>query len=266
MPTAQINGVRLHYEESGAGAETIVFTHGLLVSSEMFRAQVQALSPGFRCVTFDFRGQGQSEVTLDGYDMDSLTEDMEALIEGLGCIPCHVVGHSMGSFVALRLALRRPKWTKSLVLLAASADPQPRGEVVQYWLMILLARRFGLGMVVNQVMRIMFSRIFLEDPACAPLRKDWRRRLIANHPVGAARAVQGVITRKSLIDQLGQIDVPTLIVAGERDRSAPPARSRRIQAHIPGSSLVVVPGAGHLFPVEEPQAVNSALAEFFKRT
>jgi pimeloyl-ACP methyl ester carboxylesterase len=265
MPTIQINGARLYYKEHGVGPGTIVFAHALLFSGEMFRRQVQALSADYRCLTFDFRGQGQSEVTRDGYDMNSLTEDAAALIEGLGCIPCHFVGHSMGSFVAMRLALRRPEWIKSLVLMAASADPQPRREVIQYWFMSLLARQFGIGLVVNQLMPIVFGRKFLDDPARASLREDWRRRLIANHPIGAARAVRGVITRPGLVSELDQITVPTLIIAGEQDRAAPPARGLQIQAHISGSTFVGVPQAGHLFTVEQPEAVNSTLAGFFGR-
>ena len=265
MSTIQINGARLYYEDQGVGPGTIVFGHALLFSGKMFRMQVQALSADYRCLTFDFRGQGQSEVTPGGYNMDSLAEDAAGLIENLGCIPCHFAGHSMGSFVAMRLALRRPEWIKSLVLMAASADHQPHREVIQYWLMSLLARRFGIGLVVNQVMPILFGRKFLDDPTQAPLREEWRQRLIANHPIGAACAVRGVITRQGLIRELDQITVPTLIIAGEQDRAAPPARGLQIQARISGSTFVAIPQAGHLFTVEQPEAVNSALVGFFGR-
>ncbi|MBF6592693.1 MAG: alpha/beta hydrolase [Ktedonobacterales bacterium] len=103
MPTSIVNGARLYYEEHGAGPETILFAHGLLWSGRMFDAQVAALRDRYRCVTFDFRGQGQSEVTRGGYDMETLTEDTAALIATLGAAPCHFAGLSMGGFVGLRL-------------------------------------------------------------------------------------------------------------------------------------------------------------------
>ena len=116
MPKIQVNGTTLHYEDHGSGAETIVFAHGLLWSGDMFAAQVAALKDHFRCVTFDFRGQGQSEIALSGYDMDTLTDDAAALIKVLDCGSCHFIGLSMGGFVGLRLAIRQPELISSLPL------------------------------------------------------------------------------------------------------------------------------------------------------
>jgi pimeloyl-ACP methyl ester carboxylesterase len=71
MPYVKVNGHNLYYEEHGSGPETIVFAHGLLWSGRMFEAQVSALKSRYRCITFDFPGQGQSEITRDGYDNDT---------------------------------------------------------------------------------------------------------------------------------------------------------------------------------------------------
>src|SRR5262249_22014148 len=109
MPRIVVNGANLHYEDTGPGREPIVFAHGLLWSGRMFEAQVAALKGRYRCITFDFRGQGQSEITRSGYDMDTLADDARALIEALGIAPCHFLGLSMGGFVAMRLAARRPE-------------------------------------------------------------------------------------------------------------------------------------------------------------
>ena len=100
MPKIRINGADIHYEERGSGEETIVFAHGFLFSGRMFNPQVEALADRYRCITYDHRGQGQSEVTKDGYDIDSLTEDARALIEVLDLAPCHFLGLSMGALSA----------------------------------------------------------------------------------------------------------------------------------------------------------------------
>jgi pimeloyl-ACP methyl ester carboxylesterase len=125
MPTRVINGAELHYEERGSGPETIVFSHGLLMSGDMFREQVEALSDRYRCVSYDHRGQARSAVTETGYDMDSLTADAAALISELGAAPCHFVGLSMGGFIGMRLAIHHRNLLRSLVLMDTSADPEP---------------------------------------------------------------------------------------------------------------------------------------------
>lgn len=265
MPEIQLAGARLHYADTGAprdGAGTIVFAHGLLWSGEMFAAQVAALGDRYRCVSFDFRGQGRSEVTAGGYDMDTLADDAAALIERLGCAPCHFAGLSMGGFVALRLAIRRPELLSSLILLETTADPEPAENVPRYRLLNFVARWFGMRLVAGRVMPIMFGEKFLTDPARAAERSEWRRRLLANHRVGVSRAVAGVIEREGVIDEIDRIRLPTLIVVGDQDVATVPEKSERMQARIAGSRLVVVPGAGHSSTVEEPAAVNAAIERF----
>lgn len=264
MPKLRIHGAEIHYEERGAGDETIVFAHGFLFSGRMFDAQVEALEPRFRCVTFDFRGQGRSEVARSGYDVDALSEDAARLIEELGCAPCHFVGLSMGGFVGLRLAIRRPELLRSLILLDTSADPEPARERRRYRALALVARWLGLRVVVGRVLPILFGRSFLGDPSRAALRAEWRRRILANDRIGVFRAVGGVLGRAGLHEELGRIAVPTLILVGAQDVATPPWRAERIHAGIRGSRLVVIPGAGHSSPIEEPEAVTAAITRFLE--
>ena len=265
MTTLRVNGANLWYQEHGAGAETIVFAHGLLWDGRMFDAQVAALQDRYRCITFDFRGQGQSEVTPGGYDMDTLSDDAAALIEALGCAPCHFVGLSMGGFIGMRLAARRPELIRSLVLMETSADPEPAENAPKYRAMGMVGRifgRLGFGLVSGRVMRIMFGRKFLEDPTRAAERAVWRERLMSNDKAGVTRALQGVIDRKPVHGELGRIACPTLVMVGDQDVATVPAKAERIHAAIPGSRLVVIPGAGHTSSAEEPEFVNAALTEF----
>ena len=263
MPTLRVNGANLHYEEHGSGPETVVFAHGLLWSGRMFDAQVAALGGRHRCIAFDFRGQGESEVTADGYDMDTLAEDAAALIEALGAAPCHFVGLSMGGFIGMRLAIRRPHLLRSLVLMETSADPEP--NALKYRALGTVVRIFGrrgFRMVMGRVMKIMFGRKFLEDPAREADRRLWRERGMANDPVGIVRALNGVIDRRGVHDELGRIALPTLVMVGDQDVATVPAKAERIAAAIPGARLVVIPGAGHTSSAEEPELVNRELVKF----
>src|SRR5215470_10760180 len=156
----------------------------------------------YRCVAFDFRGQGQSEVTRSGYDMETLYEDAIALIEQLGCAPCHFLGLSMGGFIGLRLAARHPQFLRSLILLETTADPEPSENVSKYRQLTFVARWFGLGLVVDRVMPVMFGRTFLTDPARTWERREWRGRMSGNHGLGVTRATTGVIARQGVYDEI----------------------------------------------------------------
>lgn len=262
MPHLQINGADLYYEEHGAGHETIVFSHGLLWSGRMFYDQIAVLKDQYRCITFDFRGQGQSQVTPSGYDVESLYADAVELIEVLGCSPCHFVGLSMGGFVGLRVAIRRPDLLKSLILIETSSDPEPKENINRYRMLNFVARWIGLRVVADRVMEIMFGQKFLNDPGRASLKHEWKERMVANNRIGITRAVSGVITRDGVTDQLGRIETPTLIIVGDQDVATVPAKAERMHAGIPKSKRVVIPGAGHTSTVEEPAAVTAAMEEF----
>lgn len=262
MPHLEINGANLYYEEHGAGQETIVFSHGLLWSGHMFHEQIAVLKDQYRCITFDFRGQGQSQVTQSGYDIETLYADTVELIEVLGCSPCHFVGLSMGGFVGLRVAIRRPDWLRSLILIESSSDPEPAENIGRYRMLNIIARWIGLGVVADRVMEIMFGQKFLNDPERATLKHKWKERMVANHRIGITRAVSGVIKRSGVTDQLGKIGTPTLIIVGDQDVATVPAKAELMHTRIPNSRFVVIPGAGHTSTVEEPIAVTTAMAEF----
>jgi pimeloyl-ACP methyl ester carboxylesterase len=266
MPYLTLDDATLYYEERGAGPETLVFAHGLLWSGRMFTPQVDALRDRYRCITFDFRGQGRSAVTPDGYDMETLTADAVALIRHLDAAPCHFVGLSMGGFVGMRLAVRHADLLRSLALLNTSADSEPAVNVPRYRGLNRIARWFGLRLVAGQVLPIMFGETFLADPSRADERDYWREQLLANDRLGISRAVQGVVEREGVAEEIDRITVPTLILAGDEDVATVPAKSERMHARIPTSQLTVIPAAGHSSTIEQPDAVTTALATFLAAT
>lgn len=266
MPDIEINGARLHYTDEGTGPETIVFSHGLLMSGDMFAAQVAALKDKYRCITYDHRGQGQSAVTEDGYDMETLTGDAAGLIETLDAAPCHFVGLSMGGFVGMRLAARRPELVRSLTLIETSAEEEAKENRPRYRMLNFIARWFGLGVVVGRVMPIMFGKTFLTDPDRAEEGARWRRHIAANHRIGITRATRGVIERAGVADEIGKIDLPVLIIVGDEDVATVPEKSERMHRAIKGSSLVTIAKAGHSSTIEAPQPVNAALSDFLANT
>jgi 3-oxoadipate enol-lactonase len=256
-----VDGTELHYEERGAGPP-IVFAHGLLWSGRMFDAQVAALADRFRCITFDLRNQGQSPSSPSPFDMETLTADAATLIEKLGAAPCHFVGLSMGGFIGMRLAARRPELVRSLTLIETAADGEPWLNVPKYRAMVFIARRFGLGPLTPSVMRIMFGRAFLRDPARTTLRAKMADELRALDIARLEPALEAVLRRRPISAELARIAVPTLVLHGEGDRAIVPPRARRMAAAIAGAKLVMVPRAGHTSTVEEPDAITRELRAF----
>ncbi|MDU9003167.1 alpha/beta fold hydrolase [Sedimentitalea todarodis] len=265
MPHVDLNGAHMHYTDTGGDGEHILFSHGLLMSGEMFEAQVAHFRDRYRCITFDHRGQGRSGVTPDGYDIDTLTEDAAALIKHLGLAPCHFVGLSMGGFVGLRLAARSPDLLRTLTLLDTSADPEPEENGPRYRMLNIVARWIGLWAVIGRVMPIMFGQTFLNDASRANERKKWAKAIAGNNRIGITRAVIGVIERDGCTDLLGQIDIPVGIGVGDEDVATVIEKSERMHAAIDGSELDVFRGAGHSSTIETPDQVIDLIERTISR-
>jgi pimeloyl-ACP methyl ester carboxylesterase len=258
------NGVELAVEDSGEGGSTVLFSHGLLYSLRMWDAQIAALRSRFRCVAYDHRGQGESESATTGLDMDTLADDAVALIESLRIGPVHFIGMSMGGFVAMRVAARRPELVRSLVLVDTSAGPEPPENIPRYRRLEWVARWFGTRPVAGRVEAIMHGASARKDPARAADLRAWRQRLIQADAIVMNRAVEGVLTRQSALPLLPRIRCPTLVMVGEEDVATVPARSEELVAGIAGARLVRIPRAGHMSPIDAPEAVTTELRTFLE--
>jgi pimeloyl-ACP methyl ester carboxylesterase len=265
MPTIHVNGVRLYYEETGTGDEVMLFSHGLLMNLHMFDDQIAHFSQRYRCIAYDHRGQGRSEVTADGYDMETVYEDAVALMDALGLDAVHFVGLSMGGFVGMRLAARRPDRVKSLVLMETSADEEPKENLPRYNLLRFVARWISPTLIVNGAATSLFGQSFRTDPAKAATRKRWRQHIGSVSGVGAAKAAQGVFSRQSVYDEISKITAPTLVIVGDEDTATVPEKAERIHYQIDQSTLVRVAGAGHSSSIEQPQAIIDAMQDFYDR-
>jgi len=265
MPMINVNNVDIYYEDSAPEDKqkpVMVFAHGLLWNTRMYDKQVEYFKSGCRCIAFDFRGQGQSEITKSGYDMETLTEDTLALLDALDIDKCHFLGLSMGGFVAQRIALKRPELLLSLTLLETSADPEDPKNVPQYRKLMKAIRWLGMKRVSQKVMPIMFGSSFLNDKSRKADRRAWLTMLQGNRKGGVVKATTGVIERSGTYDQLGEISTPTLIIVGDEDVATPYSKAERMHFAIKGSKLAVIKGAGHTATVEEPEQVNKVINTF----
>ena len=262
MPQIKINGCKYYYEIHGDGLETIVFSHGLLWSTKLFHKQIEHLKDRYRIVAYDHRGQGKSEVTKDGYDMDQLAEDAVVLIKELQLGPVHFAGLSMGGFVGLRLAARQQHLIKSLILMETSA--QEEVNALKYYALISIMNFFGVPSVQKPTLKIMFGDTFLKDKSRKLELKEWRDELLKNKK-SIVRAVKGVIQRKGMEEELRKILCPTLIMVGTEDKATKPVKSEFMHKRIRNSRLVYIKNGGHTSAIEEPKQYNKAIDEFLNR-
>jgi pimeloyl-ACP methyl ester carboxylesterase len=267
MPMIDVNGTSLYYEDTGPGStgETIVFSHGLLWGTEQFAPQMAALRDRYRCIAWDHRGQGRSAPEYRHcIGIELVWQDAVALLEKLGLSNVYFAGLSMGGFVAMRVAARRPDLVKKLILLETAMGPEPIENVGRYRMLNVVSKALGpLGPKVlgGKVGSIMLGRSIMADAS----RKDdvagFVQLMLRRRDVW--RAVNGVIDRAGISQsELARIKAPTLVIVGDEDVATPHAKAQEIVAAIAGARLVTIPRAGHSSPVEEPAAVTAALEAF----
>lgn len=262
MPNVEVNGTRIHYEESGPqDAPAIVFSHSLFFDRRMFVHQVERFSDDYRVVVYDHRGQGESaDAPLESLDMDTLTDDAAALIEALDLAPCHFVGNSMGGFIAVRLAARRPDLLRSAVAMGSSAEEEYKKE--DFGPLVSHMQEHGTTGVIDSLMYIMFGDSTMQDPEKERLREEWRDYMLGlDSAIGDA--AYGVVYRGRVLEELSGATVPVLAIAGGEDHAYEVPLSGNIAETAPDGKVVSVPRAGHSLAVEQPDVVNEYLAEHF---
>jgi 3-oxoadipate enol-lactonase len=262
MPTAEVNGTTLHYELDGPDdAPVIVFSHSLFFDSAMFVHQVDGLGDRYRVLRYDHRGQGRSAAagSQDELDMDTLTEDLSALLTALDIDRAHIAGNSMGGFIALRMAARHPDQTASAIVLGSSAEEEHK--LADFEPLVEHLKVHGTGDVIDTLMHIMFGDDTLgADPASdtGTERDRWRASML-ELPPAIGLAAHGVIHRGPVLSELADCQVPMLVLAGETDHAYEQALSEHIATTAPEARWQVVAGAGHSVALEQPAAVNDAI-------
>ncbi|QDV75958.1 alpha/beta fold hydrolase [Botrimarina mediterranea] len=262
----EVDNARLVYAAAGSPypqAPTLVLVHGFPLSRAMWQAQLEGLSPRCRVVAPDLRGYGESSfgdwpAAGETPSLDRYADDLEALIASLQADgPVVLVGFSMGGYIALNMARRCPDAFDALVLMdtrAAADDDTARATRLK---MADHIHEWGAARVAE----LMRPKLFAMD---TPERivQETVAVISATDPAAIAASQLAMAARPDSTGLLGSIAKPTLVVVGEHDAISPSAEMRGIAAAIPGARFVEVPGVGHMAPVEAPEAVNAALAEF----
>jgi len=261
MEHIEIVGLRIAYERAGHGPP-LVLLHGFFGDTRVWRAQLEALSDEYEVVAWDTPGCGQSSDPPGTFRMPDYARCLRGLIEALGMERPHVLGLSFGSTLALELYRQSPQLPRTLVLAAAYAGwtGSLPADVVEQRLRQTIA---DLDLPADQVVAKYNSPGLLSELAPAAVLVENARIMSDFHPPGM-KAMVRALAEADLRDVLRLIDVPTLLLYGDKDVRSPLSVGRALQANIPTSRLVVIPGVGHLSNFEAPERFNDELRVFLR--
>ncbi len=255
-----VEGLRIAYERVGAGP-AVVLLHGYVSDgATTWRRQLAALSGEFTVVAWDAPGTGGSSDPPESFGMAGYSDCLAGLIAGLGLERPFLVGLSFGGSLAIDFARRYPDIPSGLVL--ASAYAGWAGSLPTDVADKRLRQALTLAEVTPEQFRATLLPTMFTDGTASAVLDDFGASMLAFHPAGF-RAM-ALASAADLRDALSQVRVPTLLVYGDNDVRAPLEVAHRLHAEIRGSTLVVLPGVGHVCNVEAPDEFNTVVREFLR--
>lgn len=263
MPTVDADGVRLHYERHGAGADALLFIHGYTGDLNDFRHQIDEFARAYPVLAVDLRGHGKSSAPADraAYTFDAMIGDVLAIASHAGVERWHLVGHSMGGALAQEIALAHPERTLTLTL--NNSTPSFGGNEIAvkfYEKLHQLAEARGMAHVA------MLPGLVPPPPHKTQERIDYERGRLAAMSIDAyVGSWMGMQTWAGTRDRVAGISAPTLIACGELDAPHMVKASRWLADRIPNATFELIPQAGHAPHGERPELFNAALRAHLER-
>ena len=267
MPFISSAGTKIYWEEDGQdgqegrdGREPLLLVMGLGATLEWWHNIRGVLAARFRTILFDNRGVGRSDVPPAPYSIAQMADDAAAVLDGAAVSRAHVVGLSMGGYIAQELALRHPARVRSLVLGCTSCggrDAAPADAEVRA---ALTARA---SMTREQAMWQMAPYTFDASTLREAIAREFDMRLrttVTNE--GFFRQLEAIRAWTGSLSRLHAIAVPTLVIHGETDRLVPPENARILADAIPGARLVMLPRASHIFLTDRFEPARDAILSF----
>ena len=265
MAFEKINGIRIHYLVDGSkDCPTITFIHGQAFDIESWSRQIDAFKGQFQILRVDLRGHGLTEVGELGNDlrMLNMAEDIIGVWDHLEIKRSHYVGKSLGGMVGFDLALHNADRLNSLTLVATQGK-MPCGSLdrmrrnVEDYRKSPLKMKFAAGRLLSRYLPESYKK---NDPAGYRLLEESIFKMTVDAYAFSSEAIYAM----DYDDHLKDINLPTLVIAGELDVPTPPSRMEIYREKIRGARWGVISGAAHLPNFEKPREFNTLLKEFLK--
>jgi pimeloyl-ACP methyl ester carboxylesterase len=261
MPFQTVNGIQIYYEEYGTGFPVLLI-QGLGYPSGMWFMQIPEFSKFFRTIVFDNRGVGKTDKPDEDYTVNLMAADAAGLLRAQKIERAHIVGVSLGGYIAQDLALSHPDLVDRLVLMSTSCGgPQYPELTKDLWQEVAALAglppaeifRRGMALAVNRPFALAHPELI--ERSVAIRSEDLQPFYAFKHQSDAAMNFDSR-------NRTQRISRPTLVLAGSLDRVMPPSLTRELAGKIPGARLKIFPDAAHLLFLEEARAVNRLVLEF----
>ncbi|MER5432455.1 alpha/beta hydrolase [Streptomyces sp. NPDC002588] len=258
MPQLEVDGARLTYDDEGprgGGGVPLVFVHGWTANRRRWDHQLAHFAAERRVVRFDLRGHGESD-GAGVKTVEELAKDLLALLDHLKIERCVLVGHSMGGMIAQTVALSHPERVERLVLvnsIARMAFSRGRG------LLMAVSTLVPFKLFVAANIQRAFAPGYPKDEIRAYVRSS------ADTPREVVMTLYGAMRAFDVLDRVGEIQTPTLMIHGYHDIQLPVRQMLRMAKAYP-DAVVRILDAGHELPVEKPAELTAAIAAFVSPT
>ena len=255
-----LNGIKFAYDEQGKGTPLLLI-HGFPLNRHLWDSQVGHFSKWFRTITPDLRGHGESQAIPGPYSMEMLASDCKSLLDALNINePVILCGLSMGGYISLAFIKHFPSRVAGLILAATRANADSLEAQQNRDKAIALAHQQGPAAIASSMLPKMFAPdTYQSSPS---LIDDVYRMMSTTSKPGVLGALHGLRDRADSTSLLATSQIPTLIIHGSEDQLISPSIAQDMNAIIPGSSLSVIPQAGHLLNLERPLLFNQAVENF----
>ena len=264
MPDILANGIRIYYEEKGAGP-AMIWAHGLAGTWRGWEGVMDFFQDRFRVIAYDARGHGRSEIPAqpEAYSQDIMVQDMRGVMDALDITQAIVGGHSMGANVALNFALQYPERCLGCIPVgigSGSSDPEWWRE---YWAGLAgMAEQQGMNAFLEEMRKVPAWASAFSD---SQMGKQIRETVLANSPKAIAYTVRGIQNKRPSIfelePELKKLPVTTLVVLSDGDTSVVEC-SRFMAKHIPRVTLEIIPARSHWTHLEAPERFLAAVDQF----
>jgi pimeloyl-ACP methyl ester carboxylesterase len=255
-----IDNTLFAWDEAGSGTP-LVLLHGFPFHRSLWRDLLPTLASAAHCYAPDLRGCGESGVPANAATIDHLADDVAALIAHWKCGPVLLAGHSMGGYVGLAFARRHPHLLKSLVMVASRATADSAEQASNRETMAQRVLRENPEFIAEGMLPKLLARTATNDK----LRQDVREAMNPLRPEGIANCLRAMASRPDSSALLGEITVPSLVIAGEQDLVVPFEESGIMAANFADGRLEVMEHCGHMPMLEQPQVLGKILVDWIAK-